>query len=376
MSSDSTKAPAVLPQDSGSLPQLNWRWVLLMCTTLGLFLFLYRSLDDVARGHPVEWTSRFVEEFSGACAVFVLVWPVSGFVMRFPISGRFKTRAPLYAAAGVVFGLLATTLMYVSRLIVFYLLGRGTYDYGFLPTRYAMEMPMELIAFSVIATSLHSRKTRWLAEQQRARVDALERELAQAQLQTLQLQIQPHFLFNALNAISALIDENPRAADRMVNSLGEFLRRVLREDQAQQVALRQEIDFALLYIDIMKVRFEDRLDFHLTFNEGLEDALVPPLILQPLVENAVRYGTDSETGRAEVSIEARRVNSQVELRVRNRRHPATDRSSGTGLGLKNVENRLEKLYGTHAAVRLDAGSEFTEVTVTLPLHVPEGTAAS
>jgi len=346
-----------------------------MCTVLGLFLFLYRSLDDVARARQVDWTSRFVEEMSGGYTIFILIWPISRFMLRFPITGHFRTRVPLYAAAGVIYGLLATTSMYAARLCIFYLLGRGIYDYGVLPVRYAMEMPLELIAFGSVAASLHFRHARWLAAEQRARVDALERELAQAQLQTLQLQIHPHFLFNALNAISALIDENPRAADRMVNSLSEFLRRLLQEDRAQEVPIKQEIDFTLLYVDIMKVRFEDRLEFHLRCDAGLEDALVPPLILQPLVENAVRHGTDPKTGRAEVSLDVRRAASKVEFRVRNRRWATGDATAGTGVGLKNVATRLEKLYGSSANVQLDGGGEFIDVMLSIPLRFAEGAVA-
>jgi hypothetical protein len=104
-----------------------------MCTVLGLFLFLYRSLDDVARARQVDWTSRFVEEMSGGYTIFILIWPISRFMLRFPITGHFRTRVPLYAAAGVIYGLLATTSMYAARLCIFYLLGRGIYDYGVLP---------------------------------------------------------------------------------------------------------------------------------------------------------------------------------------------------------------------------------------------------
>jgi len=222
---------------------------------------------------------------------------------------------------------------------------------------------------------LHLRQAHWIAVERQARVDALERELAQAQLQALQLQIQPHFLFNALNAISALIEENPRAADRMVHSLGEFLRRVLRQNQAQEVPLKEEIDFAILYMEIMKVRFEERLEFKLSCDAGLEGILVPQLILQPLVENAVLHGTDGQTGRAEVSIDVLRTGPNVELHVRNRRHSESVASAGMGLGLKNVAQRLEKLYGSNASLRMESQEGFTDVRVSVPLRVETGATA-
>jgi len=346
-----------------------WWLIFLLCTLIGLFLFFYRTLDDVARARPVDWTGRFIEEMTGGYGVLVLLPLVQRFTLRFPILGNAASRWPLYVAAGIVFGFLDTTFLYASRLALFAVIGRGVYDYGVLPVRYAMELPLQLIAFTVMVTILSFNEMRRQSRERLARLEALERELAQAQLATLQLQLQPHFLFNALNAISALVHEDPKAADRMLGRLAEFLRRVLASDKSIEVPVRDEIDLVRLYLDVMKARFEDRLNCQVSCAEGTEDALVPQLILQPLVENAIRHGVDPSTGRVNVSVEISRTSQDLELRVLDSGSgAASSNGSGFGVGLRNAGARLERLYGSSANLSLENGPQSTLVRITMPFH--------
>jgi len=178
---------------------------------------------------------------------------------------------------------------------------------------------------------------------------ALATELVQARLQALRMQINPHFLFNTLNTISALIHENPDAADRMVVRLSELLRRTLDRGEVQEVPLREELEFLRSYLEIEQMRFADRLTVRFDIEPKTNELLVPHLILQPLVENALRHGIlpREEPGRVEIC--ARVVEGQhLELKVcdnGNGLSPANSTPEREGIGLKNVRSRLAQLYG-------------------------------
>ena len=178
---------------------------------------------------------------------------------------------------------------------------------------------------------------------------ALATELAQARLQALRMQINPHFLFNTLNTISALIRENPDAADRMIVRLSELLRRTLDRSDVQEVPLREEIEFLKSYLEIEQMRFADRLTVRFDIETKANELLVPHLILQPLVENALRHGImpREEAGRIEISARIG-AGEQLELMVRDNGNglSTTNGSNGReGIGLKNVRSRLAQLYG-------------------------------
>jgi two-component sensor histidine kinase len=178
---------------------------------------------------------------------------------------------------------------------------------------------------------------------------ALSIELAQARLQALRMQINPHFLFNTLNAISALIHENPDAADRMIVLLSQLLRRTLERSDMQEVPLREELEFLRGYLQIEQMRFPDRLTVMFDVDPNAQDLLVPHLILQPLVENALRHGIlpREEAGRIEISARLAGAN-RLELTVRDNGIglPATrGTAKGGGIGLPNIRSRLAQLYG-------------------------------
>jgi two-component sensor histidine kinase len=184
---------------------------------------------------------------------------------------------------------------------------------------------------------------------------ALATELVQARLQALRMQINPHFLFNTLNTISALIHENPDAADRMIVRLSELLRRTLDRGDVQEVPLREELDFLRSYLEIEQMRFPDRLTVTFDIEPKTNELLVPHLILQPLVENALRHGImpREEPGRVAISA-AITGGDTLELKVWNNGNNLSDPSDLSnpsddrpreGIGLKNVRSRLAQLYG-------------------------------
>ncbi len=183
----------------------------------------------------------------------------------------------------------------------------------------------------------------------------LETQLAQAQLQVLRAQLHPHFLFNSLNAISALIHKDVGRADRMLARLSEVLRIAIDTAATPQIRLIDEIEFVKRYLETEQMRFGDRLDVRVDLPAETYDALVPTMLLQPLVENAVRHGVAPHAGRARVEIRVERQGARLGIVVSDTRGDAQTRSvqaHGTrvqvseGVGLRTTRERLEKLYGT------------------------------
>lgn len=196
----------------------------------------------------------------------------------------------------------------------------------------------------------------------------METRLAEARLQALRVQLQPHFLFNTLNAISALVHEDPEAADRMISRLSELLRKTLQSSSRQEVPLRSERELVELYLEIERVRFEDRLEVRWSVPPALEGALVPALVLQPIVENAVRHGIARRRGPGRIDLSAGLTDHTLVLRVENHGPPlARDRVEG--VGLSNTRARLQPLHGSLALSDLPDG---VAVEVRLPYRLEDG----
>jgi len=182
------------------------------------------------------------------------------------------------------------------------------------------------------------------------RASQLETQLTQAQLQALKMQLHPHFLFNTLHSISALVHRDPDMADRMIARLGDFLRLTLDNSGAQEVSLQKELEFLKCYLDIERVRFQDRLTTSLDVEPRALDSTVPNLILQPIVENALRHGL-SHRSAGHLEISAKRYNGSLRIQVKDNgpglsaiTRPKTA-NTREGLGLSNTRARLEQLYG-------------------------------
>jgi signal transduction histidine kinase len=204
----------------------------------------------------------------------------------------------------------------------------------------------------------------------------LREQLVRAQLSMLKMQLQPHFLFNTLHAVSSLMLEDVWAADRMLSRLAEMLRQALQSSQTQMVTLAEEIEGLEPYLEIERIRFGNRLRVTVDLG-GCEDALVPHMLLQPLVENAIRHGiAPSEAGGA-LCIEARRRDGLLQLQVRDTGSGLGSASAGGhGLGLTNTRQRLQYLYGDRHSLELRSGTGGRGVSVLMELPYASGTTAS
>jgi sensor histidine kinase YesM len=205
----------------------------------------------------------------------------------------------------------------------------------------------------------------------------LEASLTQAQLDALRMQLHPHFLFNTLNTISVLMRNDPEAANRVLVRLSELLRLTLDKVSSHQVPLRKELEFLDLYLEIERTRFQDRLTVQREIDPATLEAMVPTLILQPLVENAIRHGVAPYARRGLIEICASRQDGQVVLQVRDS-GPGLSNFGQTapaqGIGLTNTRSRLEQLYRDKQQFILDdAAGGGLLVTIRLPFSLPFST---
>lgn len=213
-----------------------------------------------------------------------------------------------------------------------------------------------LFYWTILSVSYAALRQQRLRERELA-ASQLETQLAQADLQALKMQLHPHFLFNALHTIGSLVRTGDRdKAVRVVAGLGDLLRRLLDGAAHQEVPLKQELDFIRSYLEIEQVRFQDRLRVRIDVDEAVLDATVPHLILQPLVENAIRHGIEPHLQAGQLLVAAHRVGDRLELLVRDDgpgNGVAGSTSTRPGIGLTNTRARLERLYD--GDYRLDVG---------------------
>lgn len=215
------------------------------------------------------------------------------------------------------------------------------------------------------------------AAEQRTRLLAFEAAAREAQLRALRYQLQPHFLFNTLNAISALVvSQQPQAATEMIAKLASLLRHALSSPEVHSVALREELDVVREYLSVEEVRFGSRLRVTFDISEASESAEVPRFLLQPLAENAIRHGIGRCPEGGEIMIRAETDGVQLRIVVENDRPPASEEQpdQGLGVGLANTRSRLSTLYGEHRAemTALGHAARFS-VSLRLPFNL-EGLA--
>lgn len=279
-------------------------------------------------------------------------------------------------AAHLAFALVCGGLQAIVILVTHQLLGQPSYwgDEEFIPGRaVAMSLTFGIVIYGVIATigfalDYHAK----LRDRERtaARLEAL---LTESRLGALRMQLQPHFLFNALNTVAMLVRQgDSQTSVRVLARLSELMRQVLDDEAPQEVPLADELEFVTRYLDIERVRFGDRLHVNI---EADDDALVTPvphLMLQPLVENAVRHGIARSTGARRIDVSARQRNGTLHVMVRDDGPglpPNWSQACARGIGLRNTSKRLQYLYGDAASLDISSAVDGgTMVNVLLPVR--------
>ena len=236
---------------------------------------------------------------------------------------------------------------------------------------------LDAIVYCMLLAVYHALVYYRVSQDRALRASQLEAKLAQAQLQVLRMQLQPHFLFNTLHTISALMHKDVKRADSMIAALSDLLRMSLRSVGVQEVELREEIDFLQRYLEIMSLRFGDRLTIALDIDEQVLDARVPTLVLQPLVENALRhgFGDGMRAGQVRVTVAPDGDMLRCEVVDNGRGFPASG-GAREGVGISNTRARLRHLYGERFSLELMSNpGGGARVSLTIPYHSLERTAA-
>jgi two-component system LytT family sensor kinase len=349
--------------------------VIVVWLVLSLISASQRYADSLQTSSPVGF-SEFLFWSLGIWSYWALVTPlIFKLAERIPLSkGRLSRATAAHFAFSLLFGL--------SHIALFACLGMlfGRTRPG-VTTTFAFEfgrglrafLYVELIIYWAILGAAVARDSFRKYREREARARELEAQLGLARLEALRMQIQPHFLFNALNTVAMLVRNNESgAAVQMVAGIGELLRVTLDQNSEQEVPLADELGFVRRYLAIEEFRFPDRLRVEVDVPEELLSASVPNLILQPLVENAIRHGVAKSSSSSFVRISARRQNGWLELAVEDDGpglptdwRPRAER----GVGLRNVRSRMEQLYGSRQEfVILNTEPEGTAARLRIPLH--------
>jgi two-component system, LytTR family, sensor kinase len=338
-------------------------------TLIGLSFASQFYLSSLKAGRTISWLQAVAWSLGDWYVWALLSIPIVWIAQRFRIEGRsWKENVAIHIGASA---LLSIAYMLIRALIgqwQTHLSGNeATFLEAFKPLL-LKTFHFNVLIYWVIVSVTHAVSYYRQFREREVQTAELEKNLTQAKLQTLQMQLNPHFLFNTLHAISALMHKDVDAADRMMTRLSELLRTTLESNQAHEIPLRQELSFLERYLEIEQTRFGSRLKVKMDIAPETFEALVPNLLLQPIVENAIQHGIEPRAKGGEVGISAKRVNDDLILQVRDNGAGLAD-DSRDGVGLSNTRSRLAQLYGKkhHFEMRnIDSGG--LAVTASIPFH--------
>jgi len=334
---------------SGIMRKRWWQWLLIfgVWTLIGLAFASQFNFTQSRRGYLTSWQFALITALCDWYVFAMLSIPAVLLSRRFRFEGdRWRQSLAVHLAASGVFAVLwiilrvgVEWLRVMSRMPTFhfYEMFWWTLEKSFL---------FNLLVYWIIIGVSHGFGYYQKYRDRELHAMALEKLLAQARLQALQTQLNPHFLFNTLHAIASLMHKNVEAADRMIVRLGELLRLALENVNTQELPLREELAFLESYLEIEQTRFGERLNVRQAIDPETLDALVPNLVLQPLVENAIKHGIEPQARPGRIELRARRENGTLLLEVCDNgaglpgQQPAEE-----GVGLSNTRARLQQLYG-------------------------------
>jgi len=350
---------------------LRWALVFLFWTLIGLSFASQFYLACYKAGRPVTWGQAVGWSLGDWYVWAVMSLPIVQLARRFRFDDvKWGRNVAIHLAASAI-----CSLGYMALRAG---VGQVQSRWGGTPVSFAETFSpllfktfhFNLLIYWVIVSVSHAFDYYRQMQERELRAAELEKRLAQARLQTLQMQLNPHFLFNSLHAISALVHKDADLADQMITRLSDLLRYALEVTDAQEVPLRQELDFLRRYLEIEQTRFGDRLAVRLEIAPETLDALVPNLLLQPLVENAIRHGIEPRAKPGQIELRSRCEGGQLKLEVRdNGVGLSPGRKLEEGVGLSNTRARLKQLYGDRHRFALSEGpGGGLAVCLELPFH--------
>jgi sensor histidine kinase YesM len=290
---------------------------------------------------------------------------------------RWSTQVAVHLTGVLVYSVAYTIVLLAARWILFQEARPATYPtfWNYARLTYLLQLDFMLMTYLSLVGLAHALAYRRELDSRALDAAHLETRLVEAQLQALQRQLHPHFLFNTLNTISGLMRTNIDAADQMIDRLGDLLRMTLHSSGTQEVALKRELDVLQKYLEIEQTRFGNRLRVTMSIDPETLDALVPNLLLQPLVENAVRHGIAPHLRPGSIRIQAARDTDRLKIEIVDSGAglpPDRLMALNRGVGLDNTRARLEHLYPSAHRFTFSNLDDGFCVTVVVPFHVVEG----
>ncbi|MDP3720241.1 MAG: sensor histidine kinase [Acidobacteriota bacterium] len=323
-----------------------------VATALGFFsafaaFYFISTFTDKPAGFGLLLSLNLTYWYSWAVLTPGILW----LTRKFPFErATWKIAIPVHIAGVVVAVLLHVALAVASRMATYWVVGESLDSWLMeFQQMFFLNFDWEMMTYWTIVGVGHALRYDSQARAKALSAAQMETRLVEAQLHTLQSQMQPHFLFNTLNTISALMHRDVEAADAMIARLSDLLRMSLQRIHVQEVELKEELDFLSKYLEIEQTRFRDRLSVVFDIQADTLDALVPNLLLQPLVENAIKHGIGPRPTPGQIVVRARRAGAMLELDVQDNGvglSQARLTDFNRGVGLSNTRSRLDHLYGS------------------------------
>jgi two-component system, LytTR family, sensor kinase len=369
-------------------PRAAWRWrtlawVLAAWTLVGFFRAADRYFSDPFQRQRLEfglWEA--LAQSLLASYIWAAMTPAVVALAKRSLPARNDWAAPLsrLLAVGIALPVIHCALYQLTYPLLMGFPCVVAVQLAAVPRLLPVVFPTHFVTYCAIVgatwTIVYSR----LSRERDLRTSQMKTRVATARLETLKMQLHPHFLFNTLNSILPLVFRDRDAAARTVVRLGDLLRLSLQNESSDLIPLRKEIEVLQVYLEIQQTRFQDRLTVRLDVEPEANDAMVPNLILQPLVENAIKHGIAVKPGAGHIEVLARRDSGRLSLRVRDDGPGPVDgarREGREGVGLRNTRDRLELLYsGNHAFAFEGAPGRGCEVSLSFPLTYAEASDAA
>jgi two-component system LytT family sensor kinase len=366
----------------------TWGSVLVIASVIGLFFAAQMHYSSAAFGRPVGWGQALYWALGDWYEWAILSPLIFWLCRRFSFErSRWRSSLPIHFVAGVAVSVVHLVLCALAEQLQAWSEGRSIAFSASFPRLFTNRFHFNLAVYGLIVCAWHAWAYYWKYREREAQAAELAGRLAQAQLQALRMQLNPHFLFNTLHAVSSLMLRDVVAANRMLTRLGELLRLTLETTDQQEVPLKQELEFLRRYLEIEQIRFGDRLAVRMDLEPAILDAIVPNLLLQPLVENAIRYAVEPNMGSGQIELSGGRNNGQLILQVSDngvgtRSQESTKINGATlargGIGLSNTRQRLRQLYGDHQSLELkprDSGGLLVRITIPFRTKTDHSTAS-
>ena len=356
------------------------RWVFLVATLLGLFstaqAYRLTTLNPKAHVDGIEIGSLLILNLTLWYVPAALTAPIFRIAAHFRLDAeRWIRSIAIQATAAVLFSIVHVAAMMAVRVMLWPDLRSmpGERWLSYIQDQYLRNLDWSLMTYAAVVGLSYALGYYRESQARALKAAHLETSLMEARLKTLEAELHPHFLFNTLHAISTLVHTDPEAADRMISRLSDLLRLTFDRSGAAGVALKEELEFLQKYLEIEQIRFQDRLAVKFDIDPETLDTDVPRLILQPLVENAIKHGIGPRAGQGlvQISTKKRPDGTWIEVRdngvglSRNARARFTN-----GVGLSNTRARLECLYGSQHRLDFAEGNGGLSVQMLIPAHRP------